>query len=127
MTIDSVAPSERSLVRFATPYLEVETQSISSLERTIMREQARARSPRRGRSGRAAISLWGAFIRTGTALGSYRVLVDEAAEPVVSADRGGSLRREGSCWLIGFGGREAERAVRPMSVAMVDELAEDVL
>jgi hypothetical protein len=43
MTIDSVAPSERSLVRFATPYLKVETQSISSLERTIVRELAQAR------------------------------------------------------------------------------------
>ena len=38
MTIHSVAPSERSLVRFVTPYLEVETQSISSLERTITRD-----------------------------------------------------------------------------------------
>ena len=43
MTLDSVAPSERSLVRFATPYLEVETQSIYSLERTIVRELAQAR------------------------------------------------------------------------------------
>jgi hypothetical protein len=43
MTIVSVAPSERSLVRFATPYLEVETQSSSSLERTIVRELAQAR------------------------------------------------------------------------------------
>jgi hypothetical protein len=43
MTVDSVAPSERSLVPFATPYLEVETQSISSLERTIVRELAQAR------------------------------------------------------------------------------------
>ena len=31
--------------------------------------------------------LWGAFIRSGAALRSYRVLVDEAAEPVASADR----------------------------------------
>ena len=37
-TIDPVAPKERSLIRVATPYLEVETQSISSLERTIMRD-----------------------------------------------------------------------------------------
>jgi hypothetical protein len=48
MTVDSVAPSERSLVRFATPYLEVETQSISSLERVVVREPAHARlAPRR--------------------------------------------------------------------------------
>jgi hypothetical protein len=40
MTIDPVALSEPSLVRFATPYLEVEKQSISSLERTIRRELA---------------------------------------------------------------------------------------
>jgi hypothetical protein len=45
MTIVSVAPSERSLVRFATPYLEVETQSSSSLERTIVRELAQASHP----------------------------------------------------------------------------------
>jgi hypothetical protein len=43
MTIVSVAPSERSLVRFATPYLEVETRSSSSLERAIVRELAQAR------------------------------------------------------------------------------------
>ena len=43
MTTDSVTPSERSLVRFATPYLEVETQSMYSLERTIVRELAQAR------------------------------------------------------------------------------------
>jgi len=44
-TIDPVAPNERSLIRVATPYLEIETQSISSLERAIMRD-AQARSPR---------------------------------------------------------------------------------
>jgi hypothetical protein len=42
MTIASVAPSERSLVCFATPYLEVEMRSISSLERTIVGELAQA-------------------------------------------------------------------------------------
>ena len=42
MTIDSVAPSERNLVLFAAPYLEVESQPISSLERTIVRELAQA-------------------------------------------------------------------------------------
>jgi len=35
----------------------------------------------------AVESVWGAFIRSGAALRSYRVLVDEAAEPVASADR----------------------------------------
>ena len=34
---------EPTPVRFATPYLEVETQSIYSLERTIVRELAQAR------------------------------------------------------------------------------------
>jgi hypothetical protein len=55
MTIDSGAPSEGSLVRFATPYLEVETQSISSLERAIVRELAQARlaAKRRKRRGGA--------------------------------------------------------------------------
>ena len=36
----NVEPGE---VRFATPYLEVETQSTSSLERAIKRELAQAR------------------------------------------------------------------------------------
>jgi hypothetical protein len=43
MTIDPIAPGERSLVRFATPYLEVEARSTSSLERAIRRELAQAR------------------------------------------------------------------------------------
>jgi hypothetical protein len=51
MTIDPVLPSEPSLVRFATPYLEVERLSISSLERTVPRELAQvgraARSKRK--------------------------------------------------------------------------------
>jgi hypothetical protein len=34
--------TERSLVRFATPYLEVETRSVSSMERAIRRELAQA-------------------------------------------------------------------------------------
>src|SRR5664280_3182188 len=71
--------------------------------------------------------MWGAFIRSGVALGGYRILVDEAAEPVVSADRGGSRGFEWSCWRVGFGWREAESAVRPMSVVVVDKLAENVL
>jgi hypothetical protein len=36
--------------------------------------------------------LWGVFIRSGTVLGGDAVLVDEAAEPVVPADRGGRRR-----------------------------------
>jgi hypothetical protein len=40
MTIELVAPSERSLVRAVTRYLEVETQSISSLEGGIVPELA---------------------------------------------------------------------------------------
>ena len=47
MTIYPVVPSEPSLVRFATPYLEVERESISSLERAFMRELAQARRPAR--------------------------------------------------------------------------------
>ena len=37
-TAGRVAPSEPNLVRFVTPYLQVEGQSISSLERTIQQE-----------------------------------------------------------------------------------------
>jgi hypothetical protein len=60
MTIDSVAPSERSLIHFATPYLEVEMQSTSSLERTIVRELAQAshtakRKTRKGRDQPSSI------------------------------------------------------------------------
>jgi hypothetical protein len=39
-TIDRVAPSNANRVRFATPYLEVETQPTASLERAIQRELA---------------------------------------------------------------------------------------
>ncbi len=49
MTIYPLAPSEPSLVRFATPYLEVERQSISSLERTIRQELAQASHAARGK------------------------------------------------------------------------------
>jgi hypothetical protein len=60
MTINSVAPSERSPIHFSTPYLEVETQSISSLERTIVRELAQAshaakRKERKGDDQRSSI------------------------------------------------------------------------
>jgi hypothetical protein len=34
--------TERSPIRFATPYLEVETRSVSSMERAIRRELAQA-------------------------------------------------------------------------------------
>jgi hypothetical protein len=40
ITIDPVARSEPSLVRFTTPYLEVEKQSISSLEHTVAQDLA---------------------------------------------------------------------------------------
>ena len=52
MTIDTAAPSGPSLVRFATPHLEVETQPTSSLERTIRRELAQVNhAARRQRNG----------------------------------------------------------------------------
>jgi hypothetical protein len=40
MTIARVAPSKAGPVRLATPYLEVEARSTSSLERAIRRELA---------------------------------------------------------------------------------------
>ncbi len=49
MTVDPVAPSEPSLVRFTTPYLEVEKQSMSSLERTIRRELAQVSHAAKGK------------------------------------------------------------------------------
>jgi hypothetical protein len=70
--------------------------------------------------------LWGAFIRSGVVLGGDGVFVDEAAEAVLSADRGGWRACPGRRRMPGFGGCEAERAVRPVSVVMVDELAESV-
>src|SRR5439155_22703701 len=48
--------AERSPVRFATPYLEVETRSVSSLERAIRREPAQASHAAIRTSGRTAIS-----------------------------------------------------------------------
>jgi hypothetical protein len=70
--------------------------------------------------------LWGAFIRSGMVLGGDAVLVDEAAEPVVPADRAGGRRRDRLCWLAGLGRSGAERAVRPMPVLVVDELVQDM-
>jgi hypothetical protein len=60
-------------------------------------------------------------------LGGDAVLVEEAAEPVVPADRGRSRGFERSRWLAGFGRREAERAVRPMAVVVADELGQHSL
>jgi len=57
MSIDSVAPSERSLVRSVTPYLEVEMQSISSLERTIARELAQASHATKRKKRKASSSI----------------------------------------------------------------------
>jgi hypothetical protein len=56
MTIGSVAPRERSAVRFATPYLEVERESTYSLERTIVRELAQASHAAKRKEQRTAIS-----------------------------------------------------------------------
>jgi hypothetical protein len=53
--------------------------------------------------------------------------VDEAAEPVVSVDRCGWRCPDGRCWRAGFGWCEAERAVWPVAVVVVDELVENVL
>ena len=60
----------------------------------------------------------------GTVLGGDGVLVDGAVEPVGSAYRGGWRGRDGPCWRAGFGGCEAERAVRPMAVLVLSELAQ---
>ena len=68
--------------------------------------------------------MWGAFTRSGVVLCGDRVLVDEAAESVVSVDRGGSRHRVGWCWRPGFWRRQSECAVRAMAVVMVDELCE---
>ncbi len=57
MSIDSVAPSRRSLVRSVTPYLEVEMQSISSLERTIARELAQASHATKGKKRKESSSI----------------------------------------------------------------------
>jgi hypothetical protein len=57
-------------------------------------------------------------------LGGDGVLVDEAAEPVVSADRGGWRAGDGPRGVLGLGRREAERAVRPVAVVVLDELTQ---
>ena len=46
----------------------------------------------------------GCLYSIGTVLGGDAVLVDEAAEPVVSADRAGGRRRGGWCWRGGAQG-----------------------
>jgi hypothetical protein len=56
--------------------------------------------------------------------GGDAVLVDEAAEPVVSTGRCGWRGCEGSPRVPGFGWREAQRAVWPMGVVVLDELAQ---
>ena len=53
--------------------------------------------------------------------------MDEAAESVVSVDRYGWRHPDWRRWPAGFGGREAERAVRPMAVVVADELSEHSL
>ena len=68
----------------------------------------------------------GCVYSIGMVLGGDAVLVDEAAEPVVPADRAGGRRRDRLCWLAGLGRSGAERAVRPMPVVVVDELVQDM-
>src|ERR1035437_2902739 len=50
-----------------------------------------------------------------------------AGGAVVAVERWGWRRRDGRCWGVGFGGREAARAVRMMAVVMVNELGQHVL
>ena len=60
----------------------------------------------------------------GTVLVGDGVVVDAAAGPVASAYRAGWRGRDGPCWRAGCGGCEAERAVRPMAVLVLSELAQ---
>jgi hypothetical protein len=69
----------------------------------------------------------GCIYSIGRRLGGGRVLVDEAAEPIVPADRGRRRARLGRRWMSWFGRGEFERSVRPMPVVVVDELAENML
>jgi Salmonella virulence plasmid 28.1kDa A protein len=55
------------------------------------------------------------------------VLVDEAAEPVAAADRGGCQACRDRRWVPGFWRCEPKRTMRPMAVVVVDELVENVL
>jgi hypothetical protein len=54
MTKEATARGERSLIRFATPYLEVETRPTPSLERTILRELAQSSHAARREKGNGA-------------------------------------------------------------------------
>jgi hypothetical protein len=60
----------------------------------------------------------------GMELGGDGVLMYEAAEPVVSADRGAWRGCGGPPRVPGFGRSEGERAVRPMAVVVLDELTQ---
>ena len=55
-------------------------------------------------------------------LGGDGGFVYEAAEPVLPADRGVVRACGGPPRVPGFGRSEAERAVRPMAVVVLDEL-----
>jgi hypothetical protein len=69
----------------------------------------------------------GCLYSIGQGLRGERVLVEEAAEPIVPADRGRLRGFEWSRWLTALGGLEAERAVRPMAVVVADELGQHSL
>jgi hypothetical protein len=82
---------------------------------------------RLGGDSRRALGRHGLLWRVGCinsigVLGGDGVLVYEAAEPVFSADRCSWRAREGSRRPSGFGRREAQRAVWPMGVVVLDEL-----
>src|SRR5271157_5277852 len=77
-----------------------------------------------------AETLWrpvGCINSIGHGLGGDVVLVDEAAEPVVSADRGRWRACPGPRRISGFWGCEFERPVRSMGVVVLDELPQNML
>jgi hypothetical protein len=63
----------------------------------------------------------------GHGLGGDVVLVDEAAEPVVSADRGRRRACPRRRRIPGFWGCEFERPVRSMGVVVLDKLPQNML
>jgi hypothetical protein len=77
------------------PYLNVRTTQGTTVSDAALQRSELPRCAAQSAVGdmthpvRPGAYLWGAFIRSGLVLRSCRVLVDEAAEPVVSADRDG--------------------------------------
>jgi hypothetical protein len=114
---------QQSLVDMALRSMDPESSEDLNDDNVGVRAQALAEC---ARHRTVTAGLWGAFTWSARFSGGD-VLVDEAAEPVVSTDRDGLRACRSWRWVPGFWRYEPERPVGPVGVAMVDELVENVL